>query len=118
MKNAKQEVANISPGTTLEGTFADYKMNFYLASQKVTQGTVSPTHFNVIHNSGAEEGGKSSMTLSGLQNLTYQLTFLYYNWPGTIRVPAVLQYSHKIAYLYAQNIERSSKGMEYSLHFL
>ena len=32
-----------------------------------------------------------------LQVLTYKLTHLYYNWPGTVRVPAVCQYAHKVS---------------------
>ena len=32
-----------------------------------------------------------------LQKLTYKLTHLYYNWPGTVRVPAVCQYAHKVS---------------------
>ena len=32
-----------------------------------------------------------------MQALTYKLTHLYYNWPGTVRVPAVCQYAHKVS---------------------
>ena len=34
-----------------------------------------------------------------IQALTYKLTHLYYNWPGTVRVPAPCQYAHKLAFL-------------------
>lgn len=30
-------------------------------------------------------------------NFTYQLTYLYLNWTGPIRVPMVLQNAHKLA---------------------
>ena len=29
---------------------------------------------------------------------SYKLTHMYYNWPGTVRVPAPCQYAHKLAY--------------------
>ena len=29
---------------------------------------------------------------------SYKLTHMYFNWPGTIRVPAPCQYAHKLAY--------------------
>ena len=33
-----------------------------------------------------------------LQKLSYKLTHLYYNWPGTVRVPAPCQNAHKVFY--------------------
>ena len=40
------------------------------------------------------------------QKLTYKLCHLYYNWPGTVRVPMVCQYAHKLAYLVGTSIHR------------
>ncbi len=42
------------------------------------QGTVNPTSYNVIDDDG-------SLKPNHLQMLTYKLTHLYYNWPGTVR---------------------------------
>ena len=50
------------------------------------QGTVTPTHYIVIHDT-------ASMKTDRVQQLTYKLCHLYYNWPGTIRVPAPCQVS-------------------------
>ena len=50
------------------------------------QGTVTPTHYVVIHDS-------ANMKTDHVQQLTYKLCHLYYNWPGTIRVPAPCQVS-------------------------
>lgn len=45
------------------------------------QGTVSPTHYIVVRDG-------SNLRVDNMQRLTYKLTHLYYNWPGTVRVPA------------------------------
>lgn len=34
--------------------------------------------------------------------LTFKMCHLYWNWPGTIRVPAPCKYAHKLAYLSGQ----------------
>ena len=39
------------------------------------QGTVNPTSYNMVK--------------VKIQGLTYKRTHLYYNWPGTVRVPIV-----------------------------
>jgi aubergine-like protein len=57
-----------------------------------------------------------------MQRLTFKLTHLYYklvpksflfllnkfhySWPGTIRVPAVCQYAHKLAFLVGQSLHQ------------
>ncbi|XP_029662473.1 piwi-like protein Ago3 [Formica exsecta] len=72
--------------------------DFFLVPQSVRQGTVTPTHYIVIHDS-------SNLETDHMQRLTYKLCHLYYNWPGTIRVPAPCQYAHKLVYLVGQNIQ-------------
>lgn len=59
------------------------RYDFFLVSQHVRQGTVTPTHYNVVYD-------ESGLKPDHLQRLTYKLTHMYYNWPGTIRVPSVL----------------------------
>ena len=48
--------------------------DFFLVSQSVRQGTVTPTHYNVINDS-------TGLKPDHMQRLTYKLTHLYYNWP-------------------------------------
>ena len=60
------------------------------------QGTVNPTSYNVIKDT-------SGLKPKHIQQLTYKLTHLYYNWPGTVRVPAPCQYAHKLAFLVSTN---------------
>jgi hypothetical protein len=40
----------------------------------------------------------STLKPEHLQQLTYKLTHLYYNWPGVVCVPSICQYAHKLAY--------------------
>ena len=94
----KQNLENPNPGTVLDHTVTRQTWpDFYLVSQHVRHGTVSPTHYIVVH-------GHNDLKPDHMQRLSYKLTHMYYNWPGTIRVPAPCQYAHKLAYLVGQNI--------------
>ncbi|VVC90369.1 unnamed protein product, partial [Leptidea sinapis] len=68
---------NPIPGTVVDHaiTRRDW-YDFLIVSQKVNQGTVTPTHYVVVHDS-------SGLTPDQCQRLTYKLCHLYYNWPGT-----------------------------------
>lgn len=48
------------------------------------QGTVSPTHYIVWKNG-------CNLSIERVQLLSYKLCHLYYNWCGTIKVPAPVQ---------------------------
>ena len=61
----------------------------------VNQGTVTPTHFVVVHES-LSDAADAGLKPSTLQRLSYALTHMYFNWPGTVRVPAPVQYAHKM----------------------
>lgn len=66
-----------------------YRYDFYLVSQHVTKGTVTPTHYNVIVDTLNETATKP-ITPNVMQQLTYKLTHMYYNWTVSIN------YKHKI----------------------
>nr|XP_035950899.1 piwi-like protein 1 isoform X3 [Halichoerus grypus] len=89
----------------LPGTVIDVEVtrpewyDFFIVSQAVRSGSVSPTHYNVIYDS-------SGLKPDHIQRLTYKLCHVYYNWPGVIRVPAPCQYAHKLAFLVGQSIHR------------
>ncbi|XP_014605290.1 PREDICTED: protein aubergine-like isoform X2 [Polistes canadensis] len=91
-------------GNPPSGTIVDdvitsrVKYDFFIVSQHVTQGTVTPTSYSVIDDNVGLDADK-------MQRLTYKLTHMYYNWSGTVRVPAPCQYAHKLAYLISENIK-------------
>ncbi len=66
------------------------------------QGTVNPTSYNIIYD-------KSGLKPDHLQMLTYKLCHLYFNWPGTVRVPSVCQYAHKLAFLVGNSIHKAPR---------
>ncbi|KDR24113.1 Protein piwi, partial [Zootermopsis nevadensis] len=102
---------NPPPGTVADDCIT-MPYDFFLVSQSVRQGTVSPTSYNVISDNVGLDPDK-------LQRLTYKLTHLYFNWSGTVRVPAPCQYAHKLAYLVGQALHNApSSRLEDLLYFL
>ncbi|XP_074601389.1 piwi-like protein Siwi [Brevipalpus obovatus] len=92
------DLRNPYPGTVVDQVITRPKHpNFYLVSQHVGQGTVTPTAYDIIHDD-------IKMPLTKQQLLAYHLTHLYYNWMGTVKVPAPCQYAHKLAYLVGKSL--------------
>ncbi|CAF3100320.1 unnamed protein product [Rotaria sp. Silwood2] len=89
-KNTHQ-LYNPPPGTIIDHTITHQNwFHFYLISQCAKQGTVALTHFYVIWN-------RTTFKVDHIQRLTFKC-HLYYYRPGTIRVPMICQYAHKLAY--------------------
>uniref|UniRef100_A0A182QKA2 Aubergine n=1 Tax=Anopheles farauti TaxID=69004 RepID=A0A182QKA2_9DIPT len=104
---------NPPPGTVVDDVITlPERTDFFLISQAVRQGTVSPTAYNVIYD---ESGLKSDQ----LQVYTSKQTHLYYNWCGSVAVPAVCQYAHKLAFLVSQYLHQQPHQMlEKRLYYL
>lgn len=94
------------------------RFDYYLVSQKVTQGTVCPTYYNVIH----DDIFKGNDQAKNLQQLSQSLTQNYFNWDGGVRVPSVCQYAKKLAIMSSQYIEDTTDSsklkIEQALWFL
>lgn len=96
-----REFVNPHPGTIVDHSITrKHLYDFFLVPQSVRQGTVSPTHYIVIEDT-------SEMKPDVAQKLAYKLCFMYYNWPGTVRVPACCQYAHKLAFLVGTHLKRT-----------
>lgn len=63
------------------------------------QGTVNPTHYIVLRNG-------CNLSTENLQRLSYKLCHLYYNWCGTVKVPAPVQVM--IHFLTKKNVNLSN----------
>ncbi|XP_038061502.1 piwi-like protein 1 [Patiria miniata] len=94
------QLQNPAPGCVVDHTITRPNWyDFFLVSQHVRQGTVTPTHYVVVYDT-------SKLNADKMQRLAYKLTHLYYNWPGTVRVPAPCQYAHKLAYQVGENLKK------------
>ncbi|KAM7017828.1 piwi-like protein 1 isoform 1-T1 [Tautogolabrus adspersus] len=94
------KVDNPPPGTVVDSEVTRPEWyDFYIVSQAVRSGSVSPTHYNVVYDT-------SGLKPDHMQRLTYKLCHMYYNWQGIIRVPAPCQYAHKLAFLVGQSIHK------------
>jgi len=88
------------------------RYDFYLVSQSVRQGTVTPTSYNVVKDT-------SGLRPEHIQGLTYKLTHLFYNYPGTVGVPAPCKYAEDLACLVANTLHGiPAEGLENSLFYL
>lgn len=89
-----------------------YLCDFYLIPQSIRQGTANPTHYIVLEN-------EAQLKADHIQRLSYKLCHMYYNWTGTVRVPAPCQYAHKLAYLVGQHVRAEpSERLNTQLYYL
>uniref|UniRef100_A0A3Q3RHZ1 Piwi-like protein 2 n=1 Tax=Mastacembelus armatus TaxID=205130 RepID=A0A3Q3RHZ1_9TELE len=84
------------PGTVVDHTLTQKEwVDFYLMAHHIRQGCGLPTRYISLYNT-------TNLTPDHLQRLTFKMCHLYWNWPGTIRVPAPCKYAHKLAFLSGQ----------------
>lgn len=91
MASNNHDYSNPDPGTIVDHTITRRNLfDFYLVSQKMRDGTATPTHYVIVEN-------ECKLSADILQRLTYKLTYQYFNWTGSIRVPAPCQVRFFIA---------------------
>ena len=101
----KNVINNPNPGTVVDHTVTRANLyDFFLVSQSVRQGTVTPTHYVVLYDN-------SKYTPHQVQLMAYKTCHIYYNWPGTVRVPAPCMYAHKLAYMVGQNLKAEPSNL-------
>ena len=89
---------NPVPGTliTSEITHPNW-YDFFLVSHETRKGTVSPTHYNVLID-------QIGWPISELVEFIFLQCHQYFNWSGSISVPAPCQYAHRVAFLYGRSL--------------
>lgn len=100
-------------GTIVDDVITNpFKYDFFLVSQQVRQGTISPTSYNVIYDN-------TGLTAEMVQTITFKLTHVYYNCSSTVRVPAPCHYAQKLSFLIGRILHRPpSTQLENQLFFL
>jgi aubergine len=111
IKETNQGGKNPASGTILDVGIVQNDLEFFMIAQNVTSGTANPTRYQVLVN----ECGYDS---DALEAMTYYQTFGYYNWSGAVKVPAVCQYAHKLAYHVGENYKQASRFMKQYLYYL
>lgn len=111
IKETTQGVANPTSGTIVDTGIVQNALEFFMIAQNVTSGTANPTRYQVLVNECGYAGDV-------LEAMTYFQTFGYYNWSGAVKVPAVCQYAHKLAYHVGENYRQASPFMKLSLYYL
>ena len=71
--------------------------DFYLVTAKSRQGLSSVIHFRIVYND-------TDLESDNFHILMYKLCFLYFNTPGSIKVPAPCHYAMKLASLCAEKL--------------
>ncbi|CAL8111662.1 unnamed protein product [Orchesella dallaii] len=108
-------IINPQPGTIVDNTITQpFLYDFFCVSQKTRQGTLNPTHYTVLYETIPTEPDL-------MQQIAYNSTFVYYNWQGSVRVPAVIQYAHKLGKLISRakiNPCQLNETMNSTLYYL
>ena len=55
------------------------------------EGTCTPVSYKILYEN------TPNFPLEAISELTYNQTYAYFNWNGSVRVPAALQYANKLA---------------------
>jgi aubergine-like protein len=115
VKDSDTGYFNPAPGTCVDSSLienmGDVLFDFFLIAHRATVATAIPVHYMVIYNN-------TGMLKSDIETLTYHLCHGYFNFTGSIKVPASCMYAHKVAnYTHEIGIIPNPKLAE-SLHYL
>ena len=105
------EERNPKSGTILASHIVKNELEFFMVAQQVTQGTANPTRYQVIVND-------CHYDRATLEEITFFQAHNYYGWSGAVKVPAVCQYAHKLAYHVGENYRQTNKFMKLNLYYL
>jgi aubergine-like protein len=92
------KIDNAPPGTIVDSGLTSNELNdFYLIPAKSNQGLASSTHYQIVYDD-------AQIKAHEFHTLIYKLCYLYYNWTGSIKVPAPCQYAKKLVTLLGEKL--------------
>lgn len=90
---------NPRPGTVIDHSIVKKGLyDFYLVSTVSRQGVPTPAHYCVLKDEIQDPNGPEK-----IQELTYKLSYLYYNFSGAVKTPAPLKYAYRLATLIGEH---------------
>lgn len=105
------KIANPEIGTVISNPHSE-KFDYYICSQSVKAGVITPTYYHVIFNS-TEYSEEQFWTISFYQ------CWNYLNWSGIICYPAPMQYARKLANFAADiQLEQPHPNLEKTFYYL
>ena len=85
--NSSNNLKNPPSGTVIDTDIInDDFYDFYIQPQYVNMGSASPVHYHCLFDS-------TNMPLEIMENITYKMTYYYWNWNGPVREPAALKFA-------------------------
>jgi aubergine-like protein len=100
---SRDGIKNPPEGTVVDtGITNSQYYEFYIQPQYVNQGTATPSHFVVLHDS-------SGMRLEELEAISYNMAYYYWGWNGAIRMPAILKYAEVANKFSKENLTSCAK---------
>lgn len=112
-----QNMLNPPEGTVVDTDLVELngttdKFDFYMIPHHASIATARPVHYIVAKN----DAGLSKRVI---EQFTYGQCYSYFNFGGSIKVPASVMYAHKIAkYCHDLNITAIPESLQTNLHFL
>lgn len=112
-----KSVVNPPEGTVVETDLVEFnkelnQFDFYMIPHHASIATARPVHYIVAVNDG-------QLPKRTIEQFTYSLCYNYFNFGGSIKVPASVMYAHKIAnYCHDLKVSSIPESLQNNLHFL
>ncbi len=89
---------NCPPGTIIDEKIVNDELSdFYFVSQKSNQGVSQPVHYYLAYDD-------FKVSRPELYTLIFKLCHLYFNWTGSVKIPAPCQYVKKLSQLIGEKL--------------
>ncbi|KAG2378935.1 hypothetical protein C9374_007573 [Naegleria lovaniensis] len=104
---------NTPVGTCVKTLSRMFTQEFYLTSCFISSniGYSRPVRYQILSNT-------TKFDVDQLTNITFKQTHLYFNWNGTVRLPAACLYAKKATEAVDTTNEKAHPNLQNSLHFL